>query len=155
MWRTTVTLLASVALGACIAFPPWHKELNRAENYIEVGETTKAHVIEILGEPEWEGPKDGSLYYSGKTPGGVWCEITIISVLYITPPIPAPDCGVGPEEAWWIEIALDDNGVVMSVATKASSGRPARMTSSTAICLRANGPHSDAASCLVSVIAAS
>ena len=62
MWRMIVIVLLSVALGACIVIPGQDpEEFSHAEKSIQIGKSTKAEVLEVLGEPEWENTKAGSL----------------------------------------------------------------------------------------------
>ena len=121
MRRSTVIILISIALGACIPVPiplPQQEpdEFDRAEWLIDIGKSTKAEVIEILGEPEWEDPRDRSLYYSGEVAG------SLLGCVVMDPDNPVitglPACYFRPAQDWWIKVALNENDVVTSVETK-------------------------------------
>jgi hypothetical protein len=67
----TVIVLLSVALGACIVIPGQDpEEFSHAEKSIQIGKSTKTEVLEVLGEPEWENTKDGSLSHYSKDQRG-------------------------------------------------------------------------------------
>jgi len=118
MWRMTVIMFISIVLGGCVVFPQQEpEEFGHVDKSIKIGKSTKADVIEILGEPQWRDPRDGSLYYSGKVVGqGICGVVPLPSPMAI--PLPIPFCGQAPPEDWWIKITLDENEVVTSVDTK-------------------------------------
>ena len=116
MWRMIVIVLLSVALGACIVIPGQDpEELSHAGKSIQIGKSTKAEVLEVLGEPEWENTKDGSLYYWGKVFSGAFCGILPVGHAGMPILIPLPFCDPYPEDSWWLRVSFDENEIVTLV----------------------------------------
>jgi hypothetical protein len=96
-----------ILLQACVYVPPvWDGSdaINLLQT-IEEGITTKAEVLEQLGEPSYRNEDQRKFTYSGHKSGGF---IAIGS-------IGMAGAGLIDEEPWWVEIQFDDNDVVVSL----------------------------------------
>jgi hypothetical protein len=98
-----------ILLQACIYVPPvWDGSdtINLLQS-IEEGKTTKAEVLEQLGEPSYRNEDQTKFKYSGHRSGG-FIAIGGIGMA---------GAGLIDEEPWWVEIQFDDNDVVVSLKT--------------------------------------
>lgn len=112
--RRLLTILASaLLLQGCVAYVPpvWDAfDAIHATDQITEGETTRAEVLALLGQPTSE--HEGYIAYVGSTSSGIWC---------------IEDCRKGDETGWWINIGFDDDNVVSRIATsKDPNAKPFR-----------------------------
>ena len=120
-----------VLLGGCVYVPPvWDLgDAIRSVDQIQEGKTTRAEVLEILGDPQ---VRDGTrLLYRGSRSAGAGCIVNPLIALsrpagtYRRPRKHDGGCGLIDASRWQVEVVFDEADVVSQVVVL-DSGTPKR-----------------------------
>jgi TPR repeat protein len=106
--RVSLFSLVLVALAACYVPPVWDAgDAVNSVDEIKAGETTRAEVLDLLGDPQGD-PEGATLNYTGKYSDGAW---------FIPSYVGGGIGGIIGEEGWRVRIVFDEKDVVRAACT--------------------------------------